>query len=447
VTDYLDTLAEFAATLALDDVPDLVRQAAIWQILDTIGVIVGGSRAEPVHRMATRLATDGPCHGLGLGVRFQPRQAALVHGSAGTWLDFDAGHRWSGGHPAIHVLPAVLALAESQRKSGAALLTAFIAGSEVACRIGLAKGPLAPGLHPHGTWPVIGAVAGAGRICGLPADEIRRAMDLASTLTLTTSWNTAFAGATVRNAYAGLGAELAIAAIEWSLADWDGEHDGVGVVFGSIAAGGINRRRATIGLGGEWEFATTYFKPYPFARFGHNAIDVLADLRATHGFAADDVERIVVRVGALGARMKEPNPRNELQARFSTPHAIAVLLTKGALRPEDFDGDALTDPALRSLAGRVTVIEDAEWEALSPRWRGATVAVTLKSGATLTGETDQTLGDPEKPMTADQLVAKFDSLVGPIVGDDAAARAREAVLGIAGLARVGPIVEPLAGAR
>jgi 2-methylcitrate dehydratase PrpD len=447
VSDYLDALAEFASTMTLNDVPDAVCDAATWQILDTLGVIVGGTRAEPVRRMAARLAEDGPCHGLGLGVRFRPRQAALVHGTAGTWLDFDVGHRWSGGHPAIHVLPAALALAESRGRSGEDLLTAFIVGSEVACRIGLAKGPLAQGLHPHGTWPVIGAVAGAGRLFGLTPDEIRRAMDLASTLTLTTSWNTAFSGATVRNTYAGLGAELAIAAIEWLLADWDGEHDGVGVVFGSIAASGINRRRATVGLGSEWEFATTYFKPYPFARFGHNAIDVLIELRAQHGFEAGEVERITAKVGALGGRMNNPDPQNELQARFSTPHAVAVLLTRGEIRPDDFTGDALTDPALRELASRVTVEEDPTWEALSPRWRGATVEVVLRDGTVLVGETEQTLGDPEEPLSAEALTRKFDDLVAPVVGDMAAAEARTAILDIAGLPNVAPIVEPLAGGQ
>ena len=38
--------------------------------------------------------------------------AALVNGTAGVSLEMDEGNRWGGGHPAIHVLPATLAIAE-----------------------------------------------------------------------------------------------------------------------------------------------------------------------------------------------------------------------------------------------------------------------------------------------------------------------------------------------
>ncbi|GIW09662.1 MAG: hypothetical protein KatS3mg061_0719 [Dehalococcoidia bacterium] len=444
--EYLDDLAEFAIALDLTGVPPAVVATAHEQILDTLGVIVGGAQAEPVRQLAERWhSPDGPCWALGLGRRLLPRQAALVNGTAGTWLDFDAGHRWSGGHPAVHVLPAALAVAQARRLSGKELLTAFIAGSEVACRIGLAKGPLVPVLHPHGSWPVFGAVAAVGRLCGITAGEVRRAMELAATLTLATSWNTAFAGATVRHVYAGLGAQLAIQAVEWTLAGWDGEPDGVGVVFGRIAAAGIVRRRATIALGQQWEFATSYLKPYPFARFGHNAIDVLQELHTQHPFRASDVARIVIRVGALGARMAHRHPQNELQARFSLPHAVAVWLARGRLRPEDFRDEALGDPELRALAERVDVSEDPEWEALSPRWRGATVTVVLRDGRTLTGETLYPTGDPEKPMLPEQVREKFQQLVAPVVGAAATAAAMQAVAALATLPTLEPLLEPLAG--
>jgi 2-methylcitrate dehydratase PrpD len=448
MTDYLDHLAEFALALRLDDLPAEVAETARWQILDTLGVIVGGAWAAPVQRLAARHADPaGVCRALGLGVRLSARHAALVHGTAGTWLDFDAGHRWSGGHPAVHVVPAALALAEARNRSGADLLTAVVAGLEVACRIGLAKGPLDPRLHPHGSWPVLGAVVAAGRLCGVTAAELRRALDLVSTLTLVTSWNTAFVGATVRNVYAGIGAQLALQAIDWTLAGWEGERDGVGVVFGSIAAAGMVRRRAVLHLGARWEFASSYLKPYPFARFGHPAIDVLIDLQREHGFSVDQVERVAIRVGSLAARMREPRPTAELQARFSLPHAVGLLLARGAIRPWDFRDDALDDPAVRSVAARVVVEEDREWEALSPGWRGATVEVTLSTGRRLVGETGHPRGDPERPLSSEEVGAKFDSLVTPLVGAANAAAARATIARLAALPSLEPVLAPLAGGK
>lgn len=446
MTDYLDHLAEFALALRLADIPAAVQETARCQLLDTLGVIVGGALAAPVQRLAGRHADPaGVCRALGLGLRLSARHAALVHGTAGTWLDFDAGHRWSGGHPAVHVAPAALALAEALHRPGADLLTAFVAGSEVACRIGLAKGPLDPRLHPHGSWPVFGAVVAAGRLCGITVAELRRALDLVSTLTLVTSWNTAFVGATVRNVYAGLGAQLALQAIDWALAGWEGERDGVGVVFGTIAAAEFVRRRAVLDLGATWEFTSSYLKPYPFARFGHPAIDVLLDLQREPGFTADHVERVVIRLGALGARMREPRPTTELQARFSLPHAVGLLLARGAIGPWDFRDDALDDPAVRSLAARVVVEEDRDWEALSPRWRGATVEITLRDGQRLVGEASLPRGDPERPLSHEELAAKFDALVRPVVGAANARAAQAAVDRLAELPSLEPLLAPLAG--
>lgn len=47
------------------------------------------------------------------------------------------------GHPASHVVPATLAMAEAQGASGDEWLSAFVAGYECAARVGIALG----GLH------------------------------------------------------------------------------------------------------------------------------------------------------------------------------------------------------------------------------------------------------------------------------------------------------------
>lgn len=442
--NYLAELAEFAANLKLDAVPANVQSVARAHVLDFIGVAIGGNQVDTVRHMARRLADqNGAATAFGLPYMMLPRDAALVNGTGGTWLDYDAGHRWSGGHMIVHVLPAALAIGEKLGASGEEFLAAFIVGCEIGCRIGLAKGPSAPGLHPHGSWPVIGAVAAVGRICGLSAGEIRRAFDLVSTLTLATSWSTAFTGASVRNVYAGLGAQLAISAVEWVLADWEGEPDGVGVVFGSIAASGFNRKRAVIGLGERWEFTTTYLKPYSFARFGHSAMDVLTQLREGTPFAADDVARIDVATAAIGARMKEQHPTNELGARFSIPQAAAVLLKNGRIRSENFVGDALTDPALRAIAGKVFVRFDPEWEGLSPEFRGATVKVSLKDGTVLEGETDYMWGDPENPMTPKAIVSKYEEHAIPVLGTRRASQVRSKIRDIAKLSTVSELTSLL----
>ncbi|MCS7003019.1 MAG: MmgE/PrpD family protein, partial [Dehalococcoidia bacterium] len=276
----------------------------------------------------------------------------------------------------------------------------------------------------------LGAVAAVGRLVGASPEEIRAAMDLASTLTLVTSWQTAFVGATVRNLYAGVGAELATRAIDLVRAGFSGEPDGVGVVFGGILTPSINRRRVVIALGDRWEFARSYVKPYAFARFGHAAIDALRAIREAVPFAADDIAAIDIATGALGARMRDPRPTTELGARFSLPWAVGAWVVRGACGPDEFGEEALADSTIASVAARVTVREDAEWEALNPQWRGATVRVTLRDGRVLVDETDHALGDPERPLPLADVRAKFLAQVAPVVGQDRANAAADALLAL-----------------
>jgi 2-methylcitrate dehydratase PrpD len=386
----------------------------------------------PVRALAAGCAAGPSWTPLG---RLRPRDAALVNGVAGTWLDYDLGHRWSGGHPAIHTLAAALAVAEEQDRSGEDLLLAFVAGCEVACRIGVAMGGLAPGLHPHGSWPALGAAVAACLLRGFSGGQIRAALETGSTLTLVTSWRTAFSGASIRNIYAGYGAELAVRLPDLALAGWDGEPDGVGVVFGGIAGPSLNRARATLGLGDQWEFTRSYLKPYPFARFGHAAVDALRAMRDERSFEPDEVESIWVGTYTLGAMMRERRPASQLQALFSIPHAFGALLTRGRLDPDCFRPASLSDPAIRAVAERVTVEEDAGWAALNPRWRGATVRARLRDGSALEREVSRTWGDPERPMSDEEVREKFRSLVAPVRGVAAAEAGLRAVDGIAGLAR------------
>src|SRR6185295_15834650 len=91
--------------------------------------------------------------------RASPARAALVNGTAAHALDFDDVSWAMQGHPSAPLLPAVIAMAESQRASGAETLAAYIVGFEVECRIGqaLTRSHYARGWHPTSTLGTIGA--------------------------------------------------------------------------------------------------------------------------------------------------------------------------------------------------------------------------------------------------------------------------------------------------
>lgn len=97
--------------------------------------------------------------------------AALINGMAGSTLEYEEGNSSAMGHPAIQIVPAAVAGGESLGQSGADLLAGLIGGYEVAGRVSRAAS-IRRGLHPTGTWGVIGSALAVGILHNREAEEL-----------------------------------------------------------------------------------------------------------------------------------------------------------------------------------------------------------------------------------------------------------------------------------
>src|SRR5438876_6371773 len=127
----LGGLRRTAARVLSDDLrPSAVARATAC-VLDTVGAICAGSRLDENVKLAD-LATERSGHRtatlIGHARKAEPMFATLANATAGVALEVDEGNRWGGGHPAIHVLPAALALAEELAADGVRFIEALIAG-------------------------------------------------------------------------------------------------------------------------------------------------------------------------------------------------------------------------------------------------------------------------------------------------------------------------------
>ncbi|MCS7003539.1 MAG: MmgE/PrpD family protein, partial [Dehalococcoidia bacterium] len=188
MTGPLATLAEWVAALSWDAIDDDARRDGLRQLMDAIAVILAGSTAPEARALARLEASDdGAATLIGHGRRATPEAAAFVNATAGVWHDFDSGQRFSGSHPAIHVVPAALAAAEAAGASGRATMTAIVAGCEVGARIGVAAGRLRAGLSPHGGWATLGAAAAVAKLWFDDAARIATTLEIATSLTILSS--------------------------------------------------------------------------------------------------------------------------------------------------------------------------------------------------------------------------------------------------------------------
>jgi 2-methylcitrate dehydratase PrpD len=415
---WLKHWSRFARATRYDDLPTPVVERARLVMLDSIGAIIAGA-AEPEMRAAMkRLGKTAKARRSG-----SPLLSAFAGGTAGTMLEIDEGNQYARGHPGIHVVPAVMAVADTRKVSGQDAILALALGYEIGARIGIAS-KLRVTMHPHGTWGVVGAAVAVGKLNRASVADMASLINVSSSFGLTTSRRTMLEGGTVRNTYAGFANMLGLMAWDLVKAGFTGEADGVGSVYGSIAADNWTPAEMTRELGDRWEIARNYFKRHAACRYNHGALDALAAISRQAGGRIDPeaVESITVGTYVWAAQLDHPAPANMLAAKFSMPFSIATALVHGDTGLDVFRDKARENPLVRALAAKVTVNEDAALTAKLPGLRPARVRLLLRDGRTFEALAETNKGDTEDPYTADDVVAKFHEVAGPVVGS---ARARE----------------------
>ena len=440
--DYLTEVAGFAADFSTADLPPEVVERTKLIVADSIGAIVGGAAEPEVQALSRRpgFAGGGPARLIGTRLTAQPAQAALVNGTAGTWLEMDEGNQFCKGHPGMHTIPAAFAYAEANGVSGVDFLAAVAIGYEVGARVGIATS-LRPSMHPHGTWGAICAAIAVQRLAGSDAAGMREAMNIAANLNLGTSRRTMLEGGTVRNVFAGVSNHMGILCNDMIEAGFCGENDGVAHVFGKVVSDSFNRAAMTEALGRHWEVSRNYFKMHSCCRYNHAALDALAMIAAANpdALAPDRIASIMVDSYGMAAELDDPKPRNTLAGKFSVPFAVATTIVNGSSGVGSFTWENVTNDAVLALATRVSVREDPAMSAQLPDHRPAKVTVTLADGCELTARTDTNRGDWADPYPPAEIREKYLSLTARLWPEDRAAAVWDEIMaldarpGIAGL--------------
>ena len=417
-------LAEYAVTMRFSHLPPEVIEHARIILLDTIGVIFGGSVEPQTRAMAHRLGKEngGPSTLVGHRLRTSPLNAALVNGTAATWLDFDSGHRPPPGkpllpaaHAPVHLVPAALAVGEAVKASGTEILAALIVGYDAGARIAMGS-RIRPEIHPHGTCHNVSAAVAARRLNGGDIELMERTIGLAIHLEIMPSFQNAYEGRTVRNTYAGVGAAAGVLASQLAGIGITPERDALGSVYEGIISPWLDPVRITEELGKRFEITLGFIKPYPMCRFGHPALEATEALVKEHRVIPEEIEEVEVRTFSWAATLDDPAPRTDLGAKFSVPWAVASMLVRKSAGADDFRNKSLSDPLVRSVAAKVRVKEDPLYTAMTPAKRPARVTVKTKQGKVYTSEVERSGGGPDAPLSKEKIQEKFRSLTEPVIG-------------------------------
>jgi 2-methylcitrate dehydratase PrpD len=437
--------ARFVHTLAPRDLPPSVRDRARQMVLDAFAVMLAGMAEPRVRQLSLALRRRGSLGSSTFadGASGDAADAALVNATASCAQVLDEGHKFARGHVGTYVLPAVLAMAEEREATGAAFATAYVAGYEIAARLGVAC-RVRPSMHPSGTWGTVGAAAAVARLMGQGEAGIRETMNVAAPLTLATSWQAAVEGATVRDLYSGVGAASAVMAPRYVVAGFRGCDDDVSHVFGQVASDRFDAAALDRGLGRDWEVLRNYFKVHACCRNFQSGIDVALALREKHAIDPARIARVTAETFAIPVRDNaEREPRNVLAARESFPVSLGLALLHGRCDASVYTDERVAAPALRALADRVELRCDPSLEAMFPLARPTRLTIALDDGSVVSGFAAVAYGDPDRPLSNDDLDAKFAACVAGCLTTQAANELRAAIDGLFELCSVAELTAPL----
>ena len=421
----LMTLCRFASEIGLESVPTKVVDHAKLVLLDTIGVMTAGAQSDEVSSIGNRLPEHvNPQDGVtcpGRMEKLHPLSAALLNGIAGSSMEYEEGNSRAMGHPAIQVVPAVVAASESSGRSGADLLSGFISGYEVGSRVSRASS-LRKGLHPTGTWGTVGSAAGVARIGRKSPNELLGVVNIAASYAFSPWVKNSFVGKNISSTFAGIVNHHGLLANLFFESGIEADDDSFEMTFSRFVSENLNPDVLISNLGQEYDITENYFKPYPSCRFTHPAIDALNAILQRTQVLPSEVTSITVASFKAAVHTSSQPPFNVDAMRFSVPYMIATLLSYGNIDLETLQKDPLHNLEVKELAKKVEMIFSPEYEAMRPINNPAKVTIQLRDGKELSHEVMNCLGDPVNPMPREAIHTKFLSLAEPVIGPDRAQR-------------------------
>lgn len=439
---YAHQLAARFSALSFGDI-DLGSRAAVKRLLmDYLGVALAGSQSAS-GRIARRFAKE---HGgkpqarlIGDNARVPMTAAALANAISSHSIELDDIDVLALFHFSPPVFSAGLAAAEYAGANGKLLVTALAAGCEMMERVSKATNPSLRnrGFHTTPTCGVFGAAVAAAKVLRLSREKTVSALGLAGAQasglmemygpSMQKRFNP---GPTARN---GVTAAL-MAQLGFTGADtiFEGERGFLKAFSDQTGPEALQN-----GVKQPYELMIE-FKPYSCARPIHNAIDCALDVRAQPGFDVDAIERIhVARHPDWAHYHQNRAPRTYHEAQMSLPFSVAVAFLEGRALLKQYSDRNIGNPQVKRLCEITSISEDAAL----PRGVSCKMTVTQRGGRQLNSQVDYPKGSIQNPMTDEEMLGKFGSLAGPVIGAKRAQALAAAVMDIERVADVSTVLK------
>jgi 2-methylcitrate dehydratase PrpD len=403
-----------------------------YLFLDYIGVAARGALSDssvPIHKIISKVDnTRAGTVVIGTTMQAGPPYAALANGTAAHSLELDDVVNEASLHPAVAVMPAAMAAAQMKGSSGRDFIAAVVAGYEATIKLGIALGPAAHyarGFHPTGTCGTLGAAVTAAKLFSLDRKSMTNALGISGSQAsgLMEFLND---GTFTKRLHPGWAAHSGLMAALLAAENFSGPGTVVEGKFGFLHAYSTQADAGKIlkKWGPPYEIMRTSIKPHSCCRYKQGPIDGILKIMRKHRLDATEIEKVTLGILKAGfALVAEPadkkrKPGSIVDAQFSMPFGAAVAILYGKADLDEYTLENIEKPEIKSLMDKVVCVNHPELEKDYPQKWPALATISTCSGQVYATKIDYPKGDPENPLTWQELIRKFKNLVSPVYSEE-----------------------------
>ncbi|MGY6564110.1 MAG: MmgE/PrpD family protein [Halomonadaceae bacterium] len=410
-----DKLVNFLYVISQQSLSEEKKYLCRLRLLDYLGVTYAG--AKTLEKAAGRhdshsTSMAGPATVLGSTWKTSPETAALLNGIYAHTTELDDGDRYGMVHPGAPVISAVLGVVQEQALGMDALLKGIYVGYEATTLLARKLQPAMKdrGYHATGTCGTIGAAMGVAAACGFSREQMKSAFCAA--VTSASGILKVIRGTSELKPYnVGQAAMNGVATARVAALNLSAPSDVLEGEQGFFCMMTGNPQLSLTVVEALNAVEHVYSKPYAACRHCHGPIEAALKLRAEGSFSVRDIESVLIRTYRHAVYLHDHvEIEGSASGKMSVPYSVAVALMTGRAGMQEFSEAHVTDLEILALTGRISMKSEEELTAQAPDKRAAIVEIMTQQGNRYSTRVDLPKGEPENPMSEQELVDKFCSL-------------------------------------
>ena len=440
-------LSEFIHNTDYEDIPSEIIQLAKMCFLDWLGCTVAAADSETARifrETVLELGGNPDATIIPYGDKTSITNASLVNAALSHFLELDDIHKKAMYHPGIPVIPAVLALSEKLNKTGKDIITGIVMGYETGIRIGIAINPSHFRIwHTTGTAGTLASAAATGKIMGLSEKQLINALGNAGTQAAGL-WEFINDGAMTKPLHPAKAAQNGLLSSLLAKKGFTGPSRIIEGKqgFATATSKETNLESITADLGNYYCMGDMGFKVHAGCRHTNSPVDGTLALVQKYDIKPEDISQVTVKVYQLAMDLTgKTDPQNPTDGKFSIPYCVASAIRFRHCNIDVFSPELIKDPQTRNILDKINLVVDESVEKEFPMGYASIVEIKTIDGKEYVQRTDYAKGDPENPVSWDDIEKKFIKLTGKMFPTK---KAHEIINKIKQLEDVGDIREIIA---